>query len=152
MGPAGILSIPYHPERFWRPSGLLNIPPALIAGRIASFITLTAARPHSPRFFLARGSAPPATATGRPAHAARFCKRRAGILTAQSFVGTLHYRNPADGYHVREGLLQAGAAGLWTFWFGQFTRRSRNRGRNAGNVAAVIYGVVRAHAGVPSAC
>jgi hypothetical protein len=39
---------------------------------------------------------------------AREVLQREPAFTAQAVVGTLHYRNPTDGEHVREGLMKAG--------------------------------------------
>jgi hypothetical protein len=52
--------------------------------------------------------------------------QREPAFTAQAFVGTLHYRNPTDGEHVREGLLKAGCRTRDGFGSGNSRVGSRN--------------------------
>ena len=97
---------PYHPERFWSHLGRAQYSARVYADAIASYSRLTAPD-HTHHAFLAAASAQLGNRTAASAHA-REVLQREPAFTAQAFVGTLHYRNPADGDHVREGLLKAG--------------------------------------------
>jgi adenylate cyclase len=97
---------PYHPERFWSHLGRAQYTARAYADAIASYSKL-AAPDHTHHAFLAASSAQLGNRTAASAHA-REVLQREPAFTAQAFVGTLHYRNPADGEHVREGLLKAG--------------------------------------------
>ncbi len=97
---------PYHPERFWSHLGRAQYTARSYADAIASFSKLTAPD-HTHHAFLAASSAQLGNRTASGAHA-REIMQREPAFAAQTFVGTLHYRNPADGEHVREGLLKAG--------------------------------------------
>ena len=97
---------PYHPERFWSHLGRAQYSARVYADAIASYSRLTAPD-HTHHAFLAAASAQLGNRTAAGAHA-REVLQREPAFTAQAFVGTLHYRNPADGDHVREGLLKAG--------------------------------------------
>jgi adenylate cyclase len=97
---------PYHPERFWSHLGRAQYTARAYAEAIASYSKLTAPD-HTHHAFLAASSAQLGNRTAAGAHAHEVLQREPAF-TAQSFVGTLHYRNPADGERVREGLLKAG--------------------------------------------
>jgi adenylate cyclase len=97
---------PYHPERFWNHLGRAQYTARAYADAIASFSKLTAPD-HTHHAFLAASSAQLGNRTAAGAHA-REVLQREPTFTAQAFVGALHYRDPADGEHVREGLLKAG--------------------------------------------
>jgi adenylate cyclase len=97
---------PYHPERFWSHLGRAQYTARAYADAIASYSKLTAPE-QGHHAFLAASSAQLGNRTAAGAHA-REVLQREPAFTAQAFVGTLHYRNPADGEHVREGLLKAG--------------------------------------------
>ena len=97
---------PYHPERFWSHLGRPQYSARVYADAIASYSKLTAPD-HTHHAFLAASSAQLGNRTAAGAHA-REVLQREPAFTAQAFVGTLHYRNPTDGDHVREGLLKAG--------------------------------------------
>jgi adenylate cyclase len=97
---------PYHPERFWSHLGRAQYTARAYADAIASYSKLTAPD-HTHHAFLAASSAQLGNRTAAGAHA-REVVQREPAFTAQAFVGALHYRNPADGEHVREGLLKAG--------------------------------------------
>jgi adenylate cyclase len=97
---------PYHPERFWSHLGRAQYSARVYADAIASYSRLTAPD-HTHHAFLAAASAQLGNRTAAGAHA-REVLQREPAFTAQAFVGTLHYRNPTDGEHVREGLLKAG--------------------------------------------
>ena len=97
---------PYHPERFWSHLGRAQYSARVYADAIASYSKLTAPD-HTHHAFLAASSAQLGNRTAAGAHA-REVLQREPAFTAQAFVGTLHYRNPADGGHVREGLLRRG--------------------------------------------
>jgi adenylate cyclase len=45
--------------------------------------------------------------TAAAAHASEILKQQPNF-TVQSFLTTLHYRQPSDNEHLREGLLKAG--------------------------------------------
>ena len=62
---------------------------------------------HTHHAFLAASSAQLGNRTASGAHS-REVLQREPAFAAQAFVGALHYRNPSDGEHVREGLLKAG--------------------------------------------
>ena len=97
---------PYHPERFWSHLGRAQYSARVYADAIASYSKLTAPD-HTHHAFLAAASAQLGNRTAAGAHV-REVLQREPAFTAQAFVGTLHYRNPTDGEHVREGLLKAG--------------------------------------------
>jgi adenylate cyclase len=82
-----------------------NIQPASMPTR--SRPTASLPRPTTHHAFLAAASAQLGNRTAAGAHA-REVLQREPAFTAQAFVGTLHYRNPTDGEHVREGLMKAG--------------------------------------------
>ena len=97
---------PYHPERFWSHLGRAQYTARFYADAIASFSKLTAPD-HTHHAFLAAAAAQLGNRTAAGAHA-REVLQREPAFAAQAFIGTLHYRSPADGEHVREGLLKAG--------------------------------------------
>ena len=97
---------PYHPERFWSHLGRAQYSARAYADAIASFSKLTSPD-HTHHAFLAAASAQLGNRTAAHAHAHEVLQREPAF-TAQAFAGTLHYRDPADGEHVREGLLKAG--------------------------------------------
>jgi adenylate cyclase len=97
---------PYHPERFWSHLGRAQYTARAYADAIASFSKLTAPD-HTHHAFMAAASAQLGNRTASGAHA-REVMQREPAFTAQTFVGALHYRDPTDGEHVREGLLKAG--------------------------------------------
>jgi len=97
---------PYHPERFWSHLGRAQYTARAYGDAIGSYSKLTAPD-HSHHAFLAAASAELGNRTAAGAHA-REVLQREPAFTAQGFVGTLHYRQPADREHVREGLLKAG--------------------------------------------
>ena len=97
---------PYHPERFWSHLGRAQYTARTYADAIASFSKLTAPD-HTHHAFLAASSAQLGNRTAAAAHAHEALKREP-TLTARTFLETLHYRQPADAEHLREGLLKAG--------------------------------------------
>jgi adenylate cyclase len=97
---------PYHPERFWSHLGRAQYTARAYADAIASFSRLTAPD-HTHHAFLAAASAQLGNRIAATAHA-REVMQREPAFTTEAFIGTLHYRSPADGEHVREGLLKAG--------------------------------------------
>ena len=97
---------PYHPERFWSHLGRAQYTARAYADAIASFSKLTAPD-HTHHAFLAAAAAQLRNHTASGAHA-REVMQMEPAFTAQTFVGALHYRDPADAEHVREGLLKAG--------------------------------------------
>lgn len=97
---------PYHPERFWSHLGRAQYTARAYADAIASFSKLTAPD-YTHHAFLAAASAQLGNRTASGAHTHEVMQREPAF-TAQTFIATLHYRNSADGEHVREGLLKAG--------------------------------------------
>ena len=102
---------PYHPERFWSHLGRAQYQPALYADAIASFSKLTAPD-HTHHAFLAASSAQLGNSTAAGAHAREVLQREPTFTASKAFVGTLHYQQPADGEHVREGPAEGGAASV----------------------------------------
>ncbi|HWZ37655.1 MAG TPA: adenylate/guanylate cyclase domain-containing protein, partial [Bradyrhizobium sp.] len=62
---------------------------------------------HTHHAFLAASSAQLGNSTAAGAHAREVLQRQP-TFSIESFLGTLHYQHPADGEHMREGLLKAG--------------------------------------------
>jgi adenylate cyclase len=100
---------PYHPQRFWSHLGRAQYTARLYADAIASFSKLTAPD-HTHHAFLAASSAQMGNATAAGAHAREVLQRQPAF-SIESFLGTLHYQQPADSEHMREGLLKAGLPG-----------------------------------------
>ena len=97
---------PYHPERFWSHLGRAQYTARAYADAIASFSKLTAPD-YTHHGFLAASSAQLGNRTAAAAHAREVLEREPAFR-AQTFLETLHYRQPADAEHLREGLLKAG--------------------------------------------
>ena len=97
---------PYHPERFWSHLGRAQYSARAYAEAMASFSKMTAPD-SSHHAFLAASSAQLGDGTAASAHA-REVLARDPSFTARGFLSTLHYRQPSDAEHVREGLLKAG--------------------------------------------
>ncbi len=97
---------PYHPERFWSHLGRAQYGARAYGDAIASYSKLTA-----PDFghhaFLAASLAQVGNRVAAGAHA-REVMEREPAFSAKTFLDTLHYRQPADAEHVREGILKAG--------------------------------------------
>ena len=97
---------PYHPERFWSHLGRAQYTARLYADAIASYSKLTAPD-QTHHAFLAASSVQLGNRTAAAAHTREVLQRRPDF-TVQNFLKTLHYRQPSDTEHVREGLLKAG--------------------------------------------
>ncbi len=97
---------PYHPERFWSHLGRAQYTARMYADAIQSFSKL-AAPDHTHHAFLAASSAQLGDHTAAAAHA-REVLQREPTFSIQSYLGTLHYRQPSDTEHLREGLVKAG--------------------------------------------
>jgi adenylate cyclase len=97
---------PYHPQRFWSHLGRAQYTARLYADAIESFSKITAPD-HSHHAFLAASSAQLGNNTAARAHAREVLERQP-TFTINGFLGTLHYQQPADSDHVREGLAKAG--------------------------------------------
>jgi adenylate cyclase len=97
---------PYHPERFWNHLGRAQYTARLYADAIASYSKLTAPD-HMHHAMLAASAAQLGDRTGATAHAREVLQRQPAF-TVESYLMTLHYRQPSDTEHVREGLLKAG--------------------------------------------
>ena len=100
---------PYHPERFWSHLGRAQYTARIYADAIASFSKLTAPD-YTHHAFLAASSAQLGNRTAAAAHAREVVQRRPSF-TIPNFLGTLHYQQPSDTEHMREGLLRAGLPG-----------------------------------------
>jgi adenylate cyclase len=97
---------PYHPERFWSHLGRAQYSARLYADAIQSFSKLTAPD-HTQHAFLAASSAQLGNRTAAAAHV-REVLQREPTFTVQSYLGTLHYKQPSDTEHLRDGLVKAG--------------------------------------------
>jgi adenylate cyclase len=97
---------PYHPERFWSHLGRAQYTARAYGDAIASFSKLTALD-HSHDAFLAASSAQLGNRAASSAHA-RDVLQKEPAFAARGFIATLHYRDPGDSEHVRDGLLKAG--------------------------------------------
>ena len=97
---------PYHPERFWSHLGRAQYTARLYADAIELFSKLTAPD-HTHHAFLAASSAQLGNSTAAGAHAREVLQRQP-TFSVESFLATLHYQQPADSEHVREGLRKAG--------------------------------------------
>jgi adenylate cyclase len=96
---------PYHPQRFWSHLGRAQYTARNYADAIQSFSRLTAPD-HTHHAFLAASSAQLGNRTAA-AHAREVLQQQPNF-TVQSYLTTLHYRQPSDNEHLREGLLKAG--------------------------------------------
>ena len=96
---------PYHPERFWSHLGRAQYTGRCYADSIGSFSRLT--KPdQSHHAFLAAASAQLGNRVSATAHAREVLARQENF-TVSAFLQTLHYQQPSDTEHVREGLLKA---------------------------------------------
>jgi adenylate cyclase len=97
---------PYHPERFWSHLGRAQYTGRCYADAIGSFSRLT--KPDQTHHaFLAAASAQLGNQVSAAAHAREVLARQQNF-TVGAFLQTLHYQQPSDTEHVREGLLKAG--------------------------------------------
>jgi len=97
---------PYHPERFWSHLGRAQYTAHIYADAIQSYSKL-ATPDHTHHAFLAASSAQLGNRTAAAAHAQEVLQREP-TFTVQSYLGTLHYQQPSDNEHLREGLVKAG--------------------------------------------
>jgi adenylate cyclase len=97
---------PYHPERFWSHLGRAQYTARIYADAIESFSKLTAPD-HTHHAFLAASSAQLGNRVAAVAHAREVLQRKQDF-TVSGYLQTLHYQQPSDTDHVREGLLKAG--------------------------------------------
>ncbi len=97
---------PYHPERFWSHLGRAQYTARMYADAIGSFSKLTAPD-YAHHAFLAAASAQLGNRVAADAHAREVLQRQP-TFTVESYLKTLHYRQPSDAEHVRDGLLKAG--------------------------------------------
>jgi adenylate cyclase len=97
---------PYHPQRFWSHLGRAQYTARLYPDAVESFSKITAPD-YTHHAFLAASSAQMGNATAAGAHAHEVLQRQPAF-SSEGFVGTLHYQQPADNDHMREGLLKAG--------------------------------------------
>jgi adenylate cyclase len=100
---------PYHPQRFWSHLGRAQYTARLYADAIESFSKITAPD-QGHHAFLAASSAQLGNGTAAAAHAREVLQRQP-TFTVDGFLETLHYQQPADSDHVREGLAKAGLPG-----------------------------------------
>jgi adenylate cyclase len=97
---------PYHPERFWSHLGRAQYGARAYGDAIASFSQLTAPD-YSHHAFLAAALAQVGNRVAAGAHAREVIEREPAF-SARTFLGALHYRQPDDAEHLREGILKAG--------------------------------------------
>jgi adenylate cyclase len=97
---------PYHPQRFWSHLGRAQYTAESYADAIQSFSKLTAPD-HTHHAFLAASSAQLGNRTAAAAHV-REVLHREPTFTAETFLGTLHYKHRSDNERLREGLVKAG--------------------------------------------
>lgn len=96
---------PYHPERFWSHLGRAQYTARMYADAIASYSKLTAPD-YTHHAFMAASSAQLGNRVAAAAHAHEVLQRLPAF-TIGNFLHTLHYRQPSDTEHVREGLQKA---------------------------------------------
>jgi adenylate cyclase len=97
---------PYHPERFWSHLGRAQYTARAYADAIESFSKPTAPD-HTDHAFLAASSAQSGNRVAAVAHAREVLQRKQDF-TVSGYLQALHYQQPSDTEHVREGLLKAG--------------------------------------------
>jgi adenylate cyclase len=97
---------PFHPERFWSHLGRAQYAARAYADAIASFSKLTEPD-HTHHALLAASSAQLGDRTGAAAHAREVLQKQPNF-TVERYLKTLHFKQPPDVEHVREGLLKAG--------------------------------------------
>jgi adenylate cyclase len=100
---------PYHHERFWSHLGRAQYTARNYADAIESFSKLTAPD-HTHHAFLAASSAQLGNRVAAVAHAREVLQRKQDF-TVSGYLQTLHYQQPSDTEHVRQGLLKAGLPG-----------------------------------------
>jgi adenylate cyclase len=97
---------PYHPERFWSHLGRAQYTARQYADAIQSYSKITAPD-QTHHAFLAASAAQLGDMTAAAAHAREVLRHEPGF-TIESFLATLHYMQPSDTEHMREGLAKAG--------------------------------------------
>src|SRR5271168_3574714 len=97
---------PYHPERFWSHLGRAQYTGRFYADAIESFSKLTKLD-QMHHAFLAAALAQVGNRVAAGAHAREVIEREPAF-SARTFLDTLHYRQPDDAEHLREGILKAG--------------------------------------------
>jgi adenylate cyclase len=97
---------PYHHERFWSHLGRAQYTARIYADAISSLSKLNAPD-HTHHALLAAASAQLGNRVAATAHAQEVLQRQPAFKIG-SFLQTLHYRQPSDTEHVREGLQKAG--------------------------------------------
>ena len=97
---------PYHPERFWNHLGRAQYSARLYGDAIASYGRLTAPD-HAHHAFMAAAAAQIGDKVAAAAHAHETMLREPAF-TVTAFLETMHYRQPGDAEHLREGLFKAG--------------------------------------------
>jgi adenylate cyclase len=97
---------PYHPERFWNHLGRAYFVARRYAEAIEAFMRIT--RPDATHHaFLAAAHAQLDNAAAAARHAAEV-RARDSAFSIESYLATLHYKQPDDREHHREALLKAG--------------------------------------------
>ena len=97
---------PYHPERFWNHLGRAYFVARRYAEAIEAFMRIT--RPDATHHaFLAAAHAQLGDAAAARAHAAEVLTRDPAF-TLETYLATLHYKQPDDLEHHRAALLKAG--------------------------------------------
>ena len=100
---------PHHPERFWSHLGKAHFTARQYAEAIEAFMHLSATD-YTHHAFLAASYAWLGDATAADAHADRI-RAQNKDFDIDTFLATLHYDDPADLAHCREGLEKAGLGG-----------------------------------------
>ncbi len=97
---------PFHPERFWSHLGRAQYSARAYADAIASFSKLTEPD-YTHHALLAAASAQLGDRVAAAAHG-REVLQRLPNFSVEKYLKTMHFRQPPDAEHVREGLLKAG--------------------------------------------
>jgi adenylate cyclase len=97
---------PFHPERFWSHLGRAQYSARAYADAIASFSKLTEPD-YTHHALLAAASAQLGDRVAAAAHG-REVLQRLPAFSVEKYLKTLHFRQPPDAEHVREGLQKAG--------------------------------------------
>jgi len=97
---------PHHPARFWSHLGRAHFVGRQYAQAIEAFMRL-ATMDSSQHAFLAACYGWLGDRTAASAHVARICALEPK-LQPEDFLATMHYANPADLQHLRDGLAKAG--------------------------------------------
>ncbi len=97
---------PYHPERFWNHLGRAHFVARQYGEALTAFQRIS--KPdHLHHAFMAASEAMLGNETAAASHAAEVAKREPSF-NVETYLATLHYRQPGDREHHRAALLKAG--------------------------------------------